>query len=332
MSAPDRSTDPRAHHWPIVGDSLPDSTEEPPTGPWTDSRSHSRRAGRVRPGWHAYRPAAGLVLPSWAVEVTLTIEQPVGRPSSQHSPRPQALLLLRSASAIDVMRMAITDAMAEVEEIAGVGRTEPGLHLARSVPESGLEPFAPPAVLRHLGRASQRGLAAQPRRRSSASRASTWEAGAGAVLTCRGPAGTSAQAVVALHGRGDPSALQPPAGGALLVRAWRHRHTGRGRLNPRPSTVAPAGMARDPRATWALVSGLIIASTNACGLGRAACRLSASIRAGSWEATVLRGRAALEVARAGDPRQPGPRVAARWATDDEVTVMLASCVLAGMPT
>jgi hypothetical protein len=306
MSAPGRSLDPPSRHWPVAGDSLPASNAELPLGARTGSRSHLPRTRRTRPGWHAYRPAAGLVLPPWVVEATLTIEHPLDRSSNQQSARPEGLLLLRSAGAIETMMLAITDVMAELEEIAGVGRREPDLHLARSSPESGLEPLAPPPVLRHLRRASQRGLAPRLLRRSSASLPVTWEAGAGAVQTCNGPAGLSAQAVVALHGRGDPRSLEPPAGGALLVRAWRPGHTGpNGRTAP-ASASATAGTARDPRATWALTGGLILASTNASGLGRAARRLSASIRAGGWDATVLTGLAALEVARAGDPRQPAP--------------------------
>ncbi len=61
-------------------------------------------------------------------------------------------------------------------------------------------------------------------RRPEAAQAS-WEAGAGAVLTCDGPSGVSAQAVVALRGAGRISAITPPPGGALVLRAWRTRST-----------------------------------------------------------------------------------------------------------
>jgi hypothetical protein len=332
MSDPGRWTDPRPRHWPMIPDSLPDSGPTLSLDQWADSSSQPRRARRAGPGWHAYRPAVALVLPPWAVEATLTIEHPVvDQWSSQQSTRPQALLLLRSASVAGAMALAVTDAVARVEEIAGVGRRDLDLHLARSVPEPGLQPLAAPAVLSHLRWASRRGLAARPRRRSSTAPGSTWEAGPGAVLTCRGSAGISAQAVVSLNGRGDPGALRPPVGGALLVRAWRPGRVGRGDLTPRASAMASGGPASHPRVTWALVSALILASTNASGLGRAARRLTASIRAANWEAGVLTGPAAMEVARAGDPRHPVPRVAARWATDHEVTEMLTSCLLAGMP-
>jgi hypothetical protein len=81
-----------------------------------------------------------------------------------------------------------------------------------------------------------------------------------------------------------------------------------------------------------LASGLVIASSNASGLGRTAGRLSASIRAEGWDTSVPTGPAALEVVRAGDPRQKVPRTAARWVTDDEITAMLATCVAVGMTT
>src|SRR6266498_1780574 len=258
MSDPGRWADPRSRHWPMVADSLPDSGGELSLDRWADSRSQSRRTRRAGPGWHAYRPAVALVLPPWAVEATLTIEHPVvDQRSSQQTTRPQALLLLRSASVAGVMAVAVTDAIAQVEEIAGVGRREPDLHLARSIPEPGLQPLAAPAVLSHLRWASQRGLAARPRRRSSTGPGPTWEAGPGAVLTCRGPAGISTQAVVSLHGRGDLGALRPPVGGALLVRAWRPGRVGRRGLTPRASAGAPDGLARHPGVTWALVSALI---------------------------------------------------------------------------
>jgi hypothetical protein len=332
MSDPGQWTGPRSRRWPMVADSLPDSGPGLSLDRWADVRSQPRQARRVGPGWHAYRPAVALALPSWAVEATLTIEHPVvDQWSSQQSIRPQALLLLRSASAVGAMALAVAEAAAQVEEIAGVGRREPDLHLARSIPELGLQPLATPTVLSHLRLASQRGLAARPRRRSSTAPGSTWEAGPGAVLTCSGSAGISAQAVVSLQGRGDPGALRPPDGGALLVRAWRPGRVGRRGLTSRASAVASDGLPRHPEGSWALVSALVLASTNASGLGRAARRLTASIRAGNWEASVLTGPAAMEVARTGDPHHPVPRVAARWATEREVTELLTSCLLAGLP-
>ncbi len=331
MSAPGWSTDPQSRGWPeLVGAS-------PATGEfsrWASSSSQPRRARRMRSGWHAYRPSLAAALPRWAMEVTLTIEQPVGGPSDHRSAGPNALLLLRSRSSVAAMMLAITDASAEVERLAGVGRREPRLHLVRSVPEPGLEPIAPLAAHRHLRLASHRGLAAGSRRRSSAGLATTWEAGAGAVVTCHGPAGSSAQAVISLHGRGDPRSLRPSAGGALVVRAWRLERTARrhaGLNLPVPGHPQP-GTAGHPGATWALASGLILASSEANGLGRAGGRLAAAIRTGRWDATVLTGTAALEVARAGDPRQPAPHTAARWVTDDEVASTLVACLAAGMST
>ncbi len=329
MSAPGWSSDPRSRGWPGLAGPLPAGGEQQ-LDRWALSSSQLGRARGARSGWHAYRPSAAPALPPWAVEVTLTIERPVSTSPEpdQQGAAPKALLLLRSTGAVEALMLAVTGAMAEVEHVAGVHGREPGLRLVRSRPESGLEPLTPPIALCHLRQASHRGLAVRTRRRSSASPAASWEAGAGAVATCRGPAGLSAQAVVSLHGQGDPRSLRPPAGGAMVVRAWRLDRTGRG---GRAGRAGRAGVVRRPGATWALASGVVLASSRTGGLGRAAGRLAASIRAEGWDATVLTGPAALGVARAGDPHQPAPRLAARRVTDDEVTAMLVTCLAAGMP-
>ena len=341
MSAPEWSTEPSSRRLKGPGWSVPDSSGQPHSGRWPHPNSQPRQARRARPGWHAYRPGAETALPPWTMEVTLTVEQPAAPPSGHQNPRPQALVLLRSASIGEAVTLAIADAMVEVERIAGFRRPEPDLHLVRSLPEPDLEPLAPTVAIRHLQRASQRGLGARPWRRSYANLTATWEAGAGALVTCQGPAGLSAQAVISLHGRGDPGALRPPPGGAIVLRAWR---PGRARRPGRERQARNAGPIRHvtalmdavpamyPRAaTWALATGLVLASPSPMGLGRAAGRLAASIRAGGWDTTVLTGPAALEVARGGDPRQPVPRLAARRVAGDEVTAMLAACLGWGPP-
>src|SRR6266536_6643845 len=116
----------------------------------------------------------------------------------------------------------------------------PSLHLVPSHPESRLDPLPPRAVLPHLRRANERGRPVRHRRgRAFEAVAGSWEAGAGAVLTCLGPAGLSAQAVVALGGHGEPRALRPPPGGAVVLRAWRLRRPG-----------GPVGRAGEPAAEW----------------------------------------------------------------------------------
>jgi hypothetical protein len=350
MSAPGWSTEPQSRHWPGLG-SPPDSSGEPDLGRWVHLGSGRLRARRARPGWHAYRPAPTMAVPSWAAEMTLTIERPLGPSSGRQSAEPRALLLLRSASAVGTVMLAVADAMKGVERLAGIGGRELKLHLLPSRPEPDLEPLVPAIAFRHLRWASQRGIAPRPRRRSSAGLAPTWEAGAGAVVTCRGPAGLSAQAVVSLHGSGDPRLLRPPPGGAMVLRAWRPGRAkdpwrpgpgpGFGRTGllwgtPRPpalpgAALARPGRARNPRARWALTSGLILASANAAGLGREAGRAAKSIRAAGWDASVLTGPVALEVAHAGDPCQPVPRLAARWVTDDELIGMLTACLTAAVP-
>lgn len=348
MSAPGWSTEPQSGHFKGLGGSLPDSSGGLSSGRWAHPSLQPLRARRARPGWHAYRPAAETALPPWAVEVTLTVEHPTAPPSGHQSQGPQALVLLRSASIGEAVTLAITDALVEVEQIAGFRRPEPDLHLVRSLPEPDLEPLAATVALRHLRRASQRGLGAWSWRRSFASLTATWEAGAGALVTCQGPAGLSAQAVISLYGRGDPRALRPPPGGAIVLRAWRPGHARRpghrwraGDAGPIADPIAgpirhttalmDAAPARYSRATWALATGLVLASANPMGLGRAAGRLAASVRAGGWDATVLTGPAALELARAGDPRQPVPRLAACWVAGDEIAATVAACLGWGPP-
>src|SRR4029450_11169965 len=87
----------------------------------------------------------------------------------------------------------------------------------------GLMPVPAAVAQTRLEAAGERGLAAPVRRRrpTSGGGQASWRAGAGAVLTCEGPSGTSAQAVVALAGAGDAGAIAPPPGGALVLRAWR---------------------------------------------------------------------------------------------------------------
>jgi hypothetical protein len=323
MSAREWSSRPQSGNWAGFADSLP-AAEQLARSAHPGSRL--RRGRRPRAGWHAYRPSIAVDLPAWTVEVTLTIEHPVG-PSEHRSAEPQALLLLRSTSAVESIALGIADAVAELESLAGVRQREPRLHLVRSRPEPGLAPLTRLTTLGHLRRASCRGLAPS-RRRAAARLDTTWDAGGGAVLTCHGPAGLSAQSVIWLHGRGDPRWLQLPAGGGMVVRAWRLERpadSGVGRLaltHPRPGTGGWPGV------TWALASGLVLASSRAGGLGRASGRLAAAIRTGGWDASVLTGPAALQLARAGDPCQPVPRLAACWATTDEVEAMLDLCLAA----
>jgi hypothetical protein len=119
------------------------------------------------------------------------------------------------------------------------------------------------------------------------------------VLTCDGPGGRSAQAVITLRGVGDGHAIAPPSGGALVLRAWRAR---RG---------------------WGLACGLVLGSAEAMGLGREAGRRAADARAAGWLAAVATGQAALALARAGDPRQPAPLAAGGFASGEEVAALVA---------
>jgi hypothetical protein len=278
---------------------------------------------RPRHGWYAYRVTGAASLPSWAVEVALAVERPLdlhaegfashngeGLGDPPGSPTPaahmQALVLLKATGRANWLA-GIVEAAAEVEAAAGVRRVtdadrlaesplavRSGLLTGPSLP--GLVPIPPAVAQAHLGAAGARGLAAPLRRwRPAAGKVRvSWEAGAGAVLTCESPSGVSAQAVVALRGAGKVGAITPPPGGALVLRAWR------------------------TRSTWGAAEAL--------GLGREAQRVAAGARAGGWDAVVLHGMAALRVARSGDHRQMAPEAEARAASSSQVAALFEACL------
>ena len=227
----------------------------PGTGPSATAAAHrfdgSRRPLSPRAGWHAYRVTASAELPPWAVEVALTIERPASAteavaklwdPLAPEAGSPlqggagQALLLLRAPGRMWWLE-GIAEAIAEVETLAGVRSADPegafvegggGWRGSRLLPGPalpGLAPVTAAVALAHLRMAGSRGLPAPLRRWRPGTGAVelAWRVGAGSVLTCDGPDGSSAQAVVALRGLGDAAAIAPPPGGALVLRAWRAR-------------------------------------------------------------------------------------------------------------
>jgi hypothetical protein len=298
------------------------------------ARARRRRNGTDpptrRPGWYAYRVMAATDLPAWAVEVALTIERPAAPdgtdPGSSaaygsadgESGGARALLLLRAPGGARWLA-GLAEAIAEVEAVAGVrpatagagsfvsvrGRGGPQLLTGPLLP--GLVPAAPSLAQAHLGAAGSRGLPAPlPRRRPAAGAVELpWWSGAGSVVTCDGPDGMSAQTVVSLGGLGSVGAIAPPPGGALVLRAWQARRA------------------------WGLACGLVLGAPSALGLGRAARRFAARARTEGWNALVLSGPKALQLARAGDPRQPVPQSAARAATGEQVAAMLEACLAGG---
>jgi hypothetical protein len=273
------------------------------------------RPRRPRSGWHAYRPEVDAQVPSWALELTLTIERPFTS-SNDTTPAPRALLLARATRRWRPLAHALSVAMRELDSIAGVSPPLPGFRLVRPHPEAGLDPLPRLGVLTHLRGASERGRAIG-RRRARALEAgfASWEPGAGAVLTCTGRVGVSAQAVIALAGHGDLAALCPPPGGATVLRAWRWQ-----RRRKAPDRFAA------PHTEWALASGIVLGSATGVGLGRVARRYAVLAQSTGWSATVLTGAAALEIARAGDPRYPPPRTTARPVSHDALTEMLGACL------
>jgi len=212
----------------------------------------------------------------------------------------------------------IAEAIAEVETVAGIrpadqeddlvegtgGRRGPRLLTGPALP--GLTPVRAAVAREHLRIAGSRGLPAPLRRRRPAAGEgdAAWRAGDGCVLTCDGPDGRSAQAVVALRGTGNPAVIAPPPGGALVLRAWRAR--------------AGCGVA----------CGLVLGGPAALGLGREARRVAAAARSEGWDASVLSGSAAVLLARAGNPRQPAPREVALAATRTRVAALVEACLIA----
>ena len=268
---------------------------------------------RLRPGWYCYRAIGTVEPPSWATEVALTIERPLDQDPLGSGP----LVLLRAPPPSRWLEC-ISEALAEVENLAGVGpvagvdtvaggRPGAGSRLLSGPALAGQAPVTPAVAQAGLAVAGARGLPAPLRRWQPAAGGTktSWRSGAGAVVTCDGPCGVSAQAVVALGGLGNAAAITPPPGGALLLRAWRGRRA------------------------WGLCCGLVIGAASAVGLGREAGRAAAAARAEGWDAVVLSGPTALQLARAGSPAQAAPLDAARAAAGAEVGALLQACLVAG---
>jgi hypothetical protein len=173
-------------------------------------------------------------------------------------------------------------------------------------PLPGLVPIPGATAELHLAAAGARGLPAPLRRRKPAAIGISlaWRAGPGSVLTCDGPCGVSAQAVVDLRGAGNPGAITPPPGGALVLRAWRAKHT------------------------WGAACALVLAAGEAPGLGREAGRAAARTRAAGWDAVVLQGEAAMHMARAGDHSVAAPVAAARPVSGTQVATLFEDCLAA----
>jgi hypothetical protein len=257
-------------------------------------------AGRLRVGWHAYRPQPGAELPPWPVEVALAVERPAEPAALGGGDRPQAMLLLRSPPRLPSPLRALGVAARDLEAVAGVRRAvEVQLVAAPTLP--GLAPVTPAVVMARLATASARGLPPPARRRQPAvGPGGVWRSSPGSVLVCDGPGGRSAQAAIALHGVGDVRDVVPLPGGALVLRAWRVRRV------------------------WGLACGLVLGSAEAIGLGREAGRRAAGAPAAGWRATVATGDAAVALARAGDPRQAVPRATARLASGREVAALVGA--------
>lgn len=320
------------------------------------ARKRLRRedAPKLPSGWYAYRVTGPATLPSWAVEVALSVERPAEphrtptsasqddeaarpRPPEPGAPEPvgsavQAVVLLRAPGRMRWLAD-VAEAAAGVEAAAGIRRggtadeptgniermlsrwpagvRSPSLVETRSRPLvgpslPGLVPISAAAAELHLAAAGARGLPAPLRRWRPAAGGEdrSWQVGAGSVLTCDGPDGVSAQAVVALGGAGDPQAITPRPGGALVLRAWRAKHA------------------------WGAACGLVLGAPEALGLGREGGRVAARARGAGWDAVVLQGLAALRMAQAGDHRAVAPEAAAGAASGRQVARLFEACLTA----
>jgi hypothetical protein len=235
-----------------------------PRGAFARSPDASGDAAKPPPGWYAYRVTGAAELPSWAVEIALTIERPVvpereapatSLANGSRGEGVQALLLLRAPRRVRWLD-GVAQAIAEVESVAGVrpaglgvesvidGGDRRGPRLLTGPPLPGLAPVASAVARAQLEAAGCRGLPAPLRRRRPAvgGLRRSWRSTAGSVVTCDGPHGTSAQAVVALHGLGNVTAIAPPPGGALVLRAGRPGAVG--------AWHADWCSARPPRSDW----------------------------------------------------------------------------------
>lgn len=349
--------DPRVPYEPELGGApppivaLPDRTGEFDTDP-AQRLDTGHRSSALRPGWYAYRVTGTAGLPSWAVEIALTIERPGGlngsggpggpgsrgpwAPTPQSwvdaslepfAPEPelrprggpaQAMVLLRAPGRLRWLA-GIAEAIAEVETVAGVrpayceddlvegmGRRQRGPRGLTGPVLPGLRPVTAAVARAHLRIAGSRGLPAPLRRRRPATGEVelAWRVGAGCVLTCDGPGGRSAQAVVALRGMGNAAAIAPPPGGALVLRAWRG---GDG---------------------YGVACGLVLGASATLGLGREARRVAAAARSEGWDASVLSGQAAVQLAQSGSPCRPAPRDVAQAATKTQVAALFQACLIA----
>lgn len=229
----------------------------------------------------------------------------------------QAMVLFRASgrvrwlagiaeAAMEVETTAGIRPVARVDAVAGV-RAGIGSRLLSGPALPGLLPVGPAVAQAGLGVAGRRGLPAPMRRWRPAAGGLqlSWRSSAGSVVTCEGPCGVSAQAVIALRGLGGVAAPAPPPGGALVLRAWR------------------------ARGTWGAAFGLVLGAAETLGLGREARRVAARARTEGWDAVVLAGSAALDLAKAGSPGQAAPLAAAHAASGAQVAALFEACLAAG---
>lgn len=282
-----------------------------------------------------------VMLPRWPVEIALSVEMP-GADHSPPGPagrggadrlglelaEPSALLALRAAGlawpVLDRLRgIPVLDRVpggravslpqpVELPGLAAAGRDQVRRHLTlagtRGVADRDPGPIEVAGLALGGGEGrSGRAYGLHPGGRAARHRRTRggevqWMEGAGADVRVAGPFGRSVQAVVTLHGNGEPELLRPPPGGALVLRAWREADG------------------------WQVLCAVVVAAGVGLSAGRVAGRLARLALTRSWDAAALTGRSALLAARAGDPRFRTPAQVARPLPPAAFQTLLSGCL------
>jgi hypothetical protein len=331
---------------------------------WVRGLSQWREAApKPRRGWYAYRVVGAATLPSWTVEVALTIERPVDphleglASENEEAARPWPGPQEPEGSS----RAATRSPSSETGGYGGQqGRgRQPG-------PLRGRAQAQAIVLLRAPGRANWLAgiaeVAAEVEAAAGVGRVDDADTGMESARSrlLMGPPLPGlepippdvAQAQLGAAGaRGLPAPLRRwrPASGAAHL-SWQASVGSvltcdgpcgvsvqavvalRGAGHPGAIAPPPGGalVLRAWRAgrTWGAAGGLVLGASRALGLGREAGRVAASARAAGWDAAVLQGVPALRLARAGDHRQVAPEAAAHGASGAQVTALFETFLTA----
>jgi hypothetical protein len=337
---------------------------------WVRDLSQRREAApKARRGWYAYQVVGAATVPSWAVEVALTIERPLDlRPGELASDSEEAVRPWPASEGPEGSRPAAAQSPSPESGRPG-GQADP-------------PPQPAPDPLRERARVQAMVLLRAPGRANwlagIAEVAAEVEAAAGVRLV--NDAGTGVESVMGARSRllmGPPlpgmEPIPPAVATAQLgaagarglpapLRRWRPA-AGAAHLSWQASVGSvvicdgPCGVSAQAvvvlrgkgqtgaiapppggalvlrawraRRTWGVACGLVVGAAQALGLGREAGHVAASARAAGWDAAVLQGLPALHLARAGDHRQVAPEAAALAASGAQVAALYETFLTAG---